>query len=223
MMAGPANFCTACGARLIEGAAFCTSCGAARATIAPKPGAPAPASRPAAAPAPVAASSVAPAFGTVAAAAGMATAVPWQTIVGDERADISALLAGAAAPARQVLQRSLRRPGLSLAATSVLDLLVAALTGGMGAVAGALPRVLAAGVTSVLSLITGSKGGALRTVTGLASLATALIQVVSLGVTLIAGVRTGASLFTLAPMVVAIGSVLTMAVKTASVALRRRT
>ena len=153
----------------------------------------------------------------------MATAVPWQTIVGDERPDIRALLSGAAVPvARQALQRSLRKPGLAMAVTTILDVAVAALTGGMGAVAGVLPRALAGGLTSVLSLITGSKGGTLRSLTGVVSLITALIQVVSLGQTLLAGLRTGTSLLTLAPMVVAILSALTMAIKTASVALRRR-
>lgn len=153
----------------------------------------------------------------------MATAVPWQTIVGDERPDIRALLSGAAVPvARQALQRSLRKPGLAMAVTTILDIVVAALTGGLSAVAGVLPRALAGGLTSLLSLITGGKGGMLRTLTGIASLVTALIQVVSLGLTLIAGLRTGTSLLTLAPMVVAILSALTMALKTASVALRRR-
>jgi len=133
------------------------------------------------------------------------------------------MLSRAAMPtARTVVQRSLKRPGLSMAATTVLDLFVAGVSGGPAALVGAIPRALGGGLTSLLSLATGSKGGALRGLTGAVSLLTALVQVVSLGWTLIGGLADGTSLLTLAPMAVATASALLMALKTASVALRRR-
>ncbi|PKQ16491.1 MAG: hypothetical protein CVT67_05000 [Actinobacteria bacterium HGW-Actinobacteria-7] len=153
----------------------------------------------------------------------MAAMLPWQTVIAGETPDLRAMLAGVAAPAaRKVVQSSLRKPGLSLAATTALDLLVAGLTGGSSAVTAAVPRAVAGGFSALMALITGSKGGALRTLTGLVSLVTALVQAVSLLVTLVGGFLGGASLLTLAPMAVATGSALIMAIKTASVALRRR-
>ena len=153
----------------------------------------------------------------------MAATLPWQTIVAGETPDLRAMLSRVAVPgARTLVQRSLKRPGLAMAVTTALDLIVAGLSGGSSALIGALPRVLAGGTTALLSLITGSKGGALRSITGVVSLGTALVQVVSLGITLIGGVRTGMPVLSLLSMAVAMASALTMALKTASVALRRR-
>jgi hypothetical protein len=153
----------------------------------------------------------------------MAASLPWQTIVAGETPDLRGMLSRVAMPgARTLVQRSLKKPGLAMAVTTVLDLIVAGLSGGGGALAGALPRVLAGGATALLSLVTGSKGGALRSVTGFVSLGTALVQAVSLVLTLVNGVRTGMPFISTLSMVVAIASALTMAVKTASVALRRR-
>jgi len=153
----------------------------------------------------------------------MAAMLPWQTIVAGETPDLRAMLASAVAPtARKVVQSSLRKPGLSLAATTALDLVVVALSGGSSAVTAAIPRILAGALTATLSLITGSKGGALRTVTGLLAVVTVLVQTGSLLVTLVGGVLGGAPLLALVPMAIATASALTMAVKTASMALRRR-
>jgi len=153
----------------------------------------------------------------------MTAVLPWQTIIAGETPDLRTMLASAAAPAaRRVLQSSLRTPGLSLAATTALDLIVAALSGGASAVSAAIPRVVAGGLTVALALMTGSKGGALRSITGVAATVTALVQMGSLLLTLIDGFRGGASLMTLAPMAVATASALTMAARTASMALRRR-
>jgi len=207
---GSALFCTRCGGRFVGSDRFCRTCGEPRRTGPSRVTEPATAQ-------PI----VSPAM--VAGIASMAAMLPWQTVIAGESPDLRAMLAGAAAPAaRKVVQSSLRKPGLSLAATTALDLLVAALSGGMSAVSAAIPRVLAGSVTALLALITGSKGGALRTITGLVALVTALVQAGSLLVALIGGFLGGASLLTLAPMAVATGSALTMAVKTASVALRRR-
>ncbi len=153
----------------------------------------------------------------------MAAVLPWQTIVAGETPDLRAMLSRVAMPgARTLAQRSLRKPGLSMAITTALDVLVAGVSGGPGALVGAIPRAVGGGLTSVLSLATGTKGGALRGLTGIVSLGTALVQVVSLGATLIGGFRDGTSILALVPMVIAMASALTMAVKTASVALRRR-
>lgn len=153
----------------------------------------------------------------------MATSLPWQTIVAGETPDLRVMLSRVAAPgAHTLVQRSLKKPGLAMAVTTALDLVVAGLSGGTGALLGALPRVLAGGATALLSLVTGSKGGTLRSVTGFVSLGTALVQVVSLGITLIGAVRTGMPALSMLSMAVAMTSALTMAMKTASVALRRR-
>ncbi|MDO9107971.1 MAG: hypothetical protein Q7U89_03155 [Coriobacteriia bacterium] len=160
---------------------------------------------------------------TVAGIASMAAMLPWQTVIAGETPDLRAMLAAAAAPAaRKMVQSSLRKPGLSLAATTALDLIVAGLTGGVSAASAAIPRVVAGAVTALMALITGSKGGALRTLTGLVALVTALVQAGSLLVGLVGGFLGGAPLLTLVPMAVATTSALTMAIKTASVALRRR-
>lgn len=223
MTEGPGAYCTSCGAALTGNDRFCTKCGSPR----PAPAA----SVPAVAPtltrqAGQAAQTARQAYGAVAqvaGVAGMAAGLPWQTIVAGETPDLRAMFSRVAVPgARTLVQRSLRKPGLAMAVTTALDLIVAGLSGGSSALVGALPRVLAGGTTALLSLVTGSKGGALRSITGFVSLGTALVQVVSLGITLIGGVRSGMPVLSMLSMAVAMASALTMAIKTASVALRRR-
>ena len=221
MAQGSVGYCTRCGTALTDKDRFCTKCGS------PRELAPAAAQTPTfAQQAGQAASTASRAYGAVtqvAGVAGMAATLPWQTIVAGETPDLRAMLSRAVVPgARTLVQRSLKKPGLAMALTVGLDLLVAGLSGGTGALVGALPRVLAGGTTALLSLITGSKGGALRSITGIVSLVTALVQVVSLGITLIGGIRSGMPALSMLSMAVAMASALTMAVKTASVALRRR-
>lgn len=220
MTQGPVEYCTRCGAPIANADRFCTGCGAPRQ-------APASPQTPTfvqhAGQAATTASRAYGAVAQVASVAGTAAAIPWQTIVAGETPDLRAMLSRVAVPgARTLVHRSLKKPGLAMAATIGLDLLVAGLSGGTGALVGALPRVLAGGVTSLLSLVTGSKGGALRSLTGVVSLVTALVQIVSLVLALVGGVRSGMPLLSLLSMAVAITSALTMAIKTASVALRRR-
>lgn len=213
------GFCTSCGTRFSGDEAFCTSCGAPRGT-AP---APAPTLTQQAGHAAQTARQAYGAVAQVAGAAGMAAGLPWQTIVAGEAPDLRSMLSRVAVPgARTLVQRSLKKPGLAMAVTTALDLIVAGLSGGTGALVGALPRVLAGGTTALLSLITGSRGGALRSITGFVSLGTALVQLGSLGITLVGGVRSGMPILSMLSMAVAMTSALTMAVKTASVALRRR-
>ncbi len=209
---GSALFCTKCGESLGSSDKFCKKCGSPRRDSVSAQAAAT--QRPAA---------VATVVASATGAASMAAGLPWQTIVAGETPDLRAMLSGAAIPAaRSVVQRSLRRPGLSMAATVALDLLVAGVSGGPAALAAAIPRALGGGTTSLLSLITGSKGGALRGLTGIVSLVTAAMQIVSLGGSLLSGLADGTPLLTLAPMAVATASALIMALKTASVALRRR-
>lgn len=225
MGTGQGEFCTSCGSAFTGSESYCTACGASRgearaasASVAPAPTLTQQAGH--------AAGTARQTYGAVtqmAGAAGMAAALPWQTIVAGETPDLRGMLSRVAMPgARTLVQRSLKKPGLAMAVTTALDLVVAGLSGGGSALVGALPRVLAGGATALLSLVTGSKGGTLRSVTGFVSLGTALVQVVSLGITLIGAVRTGMPALSMLSMAVAMTSALTMAMKTASVALRRR-
>ncbi|MEA5075654.1 MAG: hypothetical protein VB139_04830 [Coriobacteriia bacterium] len=205
------SFCTKCGTSFGGPESFCTRCGAPRERTA-SPGHAVQTARQAHG-----------AVAQVAGVAGMAAGLPWQTIVAGETPDLRAMLSRVAMPgARTLAQRSLKKPGLAMAVTTALDLVVAGLSGGTSALLGALPRVIAGGTTALLSLITGSKGGALRSITGFVSLGTALVQVVSLGLTMAGGVRSGMSVLPMLSMAVAMASALTTALKTASVALRRR-
>lgn len=207
------EYCSKCGARFDGEQRFCTKCGTARTK---PPVGPAATYTPAAS---TASGTVSRVVGATAVVAGL----PWQTIVAGQTPDLSAMLSRAVMPtAQNVVMRSLRRSGLSMAATTMLDLFVAVISGGSGALAAALPRAIGGGVTALLSLITGTKGGALRGLTGVVSLVTALVQVTSLGGTFVGGLAEGAPLLSLLPMAIATGSAFIMALKTASVAMRRR-
>lgn len=225
METGQGEFCTSCGSAFTGSESYCTHCGAPRgdAPTTPATAAPALTLTGQAGHAAQTARQVHGAVAQAAGVAGMAAALPWQTIVAGETPDLRDMLSRVAMPgARTLVQHSLKKPGLAMAVTTAFDLVVAGLSGGGSALVGALPRVLAGGTTALLSLITGSKGGALRSVTGFVSLGTALVQVISLVMTLVNGVRTGMPALSMLSMAVAIASALTMAIKTASVALRRR-
>lgn len=150
----------------------------------------------------------------------MGFALPWQTRAGAGRPDMGAFLSGAALPgAQRVVRASLKRPGIALAATTILDVAVAVITGGTSALYKALPRLVLGGATSVLSLVTGSKGGNIRKVTGIMGGVTALAQLGFAVYTLVTGVGE-LSAWLLVPQVVAMVSTLVMAVKTMLTALR---
>lgn len=233
MSDGYVGFCTKCGSRFTGNEVFCTKCGSPREhAAAPAANAPRPAAA-AAAPAPgptfvqqagQAASTASRAYGTVAQVAGIAgmgVALPWQTVVGAQQPDIRAFLSAAALPAAQTaIRASLKRPGIAMAITAVLDLVVSGITRGWGGVLGALPRLLLGGATALFSLITGSKGGPLRKLTGAIGGVTAVVQLGFTGYTLVAGVLGGTSALLLIPQLIAMLSSLTMAVKTAITALR---
>lgn len=222
MSDGYVGFCTKCGTRFDGPEVFCTKCGAPRerttASPAPAPG-----------PGLVqqagqAASTASRAYGTVARVAGIAgmgVALPWQTVVGGQQPDIRAFLAAAALPATQgAIRASLKKPGIAMAVTATLDLVVSGVTGGGGAVLAAIPRFLLGGTTALFALITGSKGGPLRKLTGAVGGVTAVVQLGFTGYTLVTGVLAGTSALLLIPQVIAMLSSLTMAVKTAVTALK---
>lgn len=148
----------------------------------------------------------------------------WQTVVGSQTPDLRAFLARAGTPlvqsaARAGLRRSVRRPGIALALTTLLDLVIVAVTG--GSLGAALPRTLSGLVSSGLAMATGHKSGALRALSGVTSLVTTLLGVVTALSALRSGLDSGASLLTLAPSAIGAASMVTMAVKTATVAFRR--
>lgn len=211
--------CTACGAMSPPNAPSCVRCGAwllqSVPAAPPPPAAPSPAA-PRAARATQALTGVARA----------ATMVPgaWQTVVGSQTPDLRAFLAQAGTPlaqgaARAALRRSVRRPGIALAVTTVLDLVIVAVTG--GSLGAALPRTLSGLVSSGLAMATGRKGGALRALSGATSLVTTLLGLVTAISALRSGLDSGTTLLTLAPSIIGTASMVTMAVKTAVVAFRR--
>ena len=108
-----------------------------------------------------------------------------------------------------------------LAFTVAIGVAVALLTGGSSALVSALPRLLIGAVASILSIVTGSRTGPLRTITGIVSAVTALVALVSLGVTLYQGIAGDEALLALLPTAIAVASSLLAAVKTTLVALRR--
>ena len=231
------RFCTRCGATLQQGQAFCTSCGASLAELSaaeaaaetafvqPAPSAPRvlKRARSAAANAGSIAGQSRSAYAVAAGAAGLAAALPWQTLHGAEQPDIQAFVTSAALPlAQQAVRRSLRGTGVALLATSALDLGVAVVTGGPAALTPALQRFAMAAVTSLSSIVTGRRSGALRVITGLLGLATMCVQLGATGWALYGGLQSGTPVMTLLPSIVAMLSTLVMALKTSIVAFRRR-
>ncbi len=146
--------------------------------------------------------------------------LPWQTVVGEQPVDVEALAVAAGMPAgRALLRRSLRRPGLALAATTVLDLVVVAVSG-TGLVASAVPRTLLGLTASGLAIATGRRAGALRRLAGFVSVATAAVQVATAAMGL-GQLPPGTGALTVASMIVATASATVMAIRTAVDALAR--
>lgn len=207
-----ARFCANCGASLAVGAHFCERCGDA-VTDAALPSAP------------VQRTGKTVQLGTATAtatkAAGIAAtaaALPWQTLVEGDPVDLDALATAAGVPvARHAIQRSLRRPGIAMAVTAVLDLFVTAVSGA-GVTGLAIPRFALGLVTAALAIASGARP-ALRRATGLVSLVTALVQVVTSGLAL-ANLPEGTGAATMATMVVASSAALVTAALIARDALR---
>ena len=144
-----------------------------------------------------------------------AAALPWQTIVSGQSVDVAGMLR-AAAPSllAKVPRPNLRRPALMMAFTVLMQIVIAALSGGA-----VNPGVLVLGIipglaTAVLGVMTGSDAGAKRKATAVMALLTAVMQLV----TVIAGLAAagGSSTFlSVLPSIVAALSGLLLAATTA--------
>lgn len=143
--------------------------------------------------------------------------IPWLTVVGNQPADVGSLLAAAS---RNAPLPSLRRSGVAVGLTAALDVLVTLQTG--GSLALAAPRLVLGALTAVLSLATGTRGGWLRTASGLLGVLTAVAQGAFLAWSLVDALRSGTPLLGLVPMLVTTAATLVAAARTAALALRRR-
>jgi hypothetical protein len=214
----PNNFCTRCGAPLRPGRAFCIKCGAPARTQ------PLAAAAPPAEAHTISAPNLAAAGGMASAAmsvAGVAGAMPWQTIATGEPFDIERFLAAGAMPAAQAAVRaSLRTPAIAMLVTSALDLAVALISGQPAALKMVGLRFGMAAVTSVFAMVAGSKAGGLRKVAGVSSMLTGLVQLGSMLYTSFSAIANPATSLMLVPSVISQLSTLVMSVKTAIVGLR---
>ena len=143
--------------------------------------------------------------------------VPWLTVVGNQPADVGSLLAAAS---RNAPLPSLRRSGVAVGLTAALDVLVTVQTG--GSLALAAPRLVLGALTAVLSLATGTRGGWLRTISGLLGMLTAVAQGAFLAWSLVDALRSGTGILGLVPTLVTTAAALVAAGRTAALALRRR-
>ena len=221
MTAQAARFCTACGTPLDESARFCTSCGSERVGVTPTEPAADTGSH-----APSASSAVRTAQ-TAAAYAGMASALPWQTVVAGQRPDIGAFLGRAGIPtatsiATRIVHRSVRKPALALLFTTLIDVIVTMISGQPAALSGLAMRFVAGSGTGFLGLLVGKRGGFGRTLVGVGSIATALLQLWNAGSILLGAFGADAGLLSLLPSLISTVSVIVVAVKTILMSFRKR-
>lgn len=222
----PSAFCMRCGAPLEEGQAFCMTCGAER----PDPGpaaAPSPSATAAgsAAPSPIAAASTfaagaGRAYGTISMMGG-AAALPWQTITTGETPDVRGLIAAGAPIAQSVVRATLRTPAVALLVTTVLDVIVALVSGQPAALRMVGVRAVLGIATSAIGMIAGDKAGPLRRIAGVASIVTGLVQTGSVIWTAVGAPLTLASMLGLLPTIISQLSSLVMLAKTAIVSLKK--
>lgn len=158
--------------------------------------------------------------------AGMAAALPWQTVVAGERPDLGAFLKQAGVPlgttvAQTVIRRSIRKPALALLFTTLLDALVTMLSGQPAALSALLLRVAMGSGTGILGMLVGKRGGFGRALVGVGSVATAALQLYNAGAMLFAGVQANAGWLSLLPSLVSTLSVIVVAIKTLAMAFRK--
>lgn len=218
-------FCGNCGAKLTEGWEFCGACGTrADATTGVPTEPPAAASAPAAGWARTA-GQVARGAGAITQAAtlgGGAVALPWQTITSGQAIDAGGLAAAAAPSLLAIAPRpNLRFPAAGIAVTVVMDVGIALLSGGAVNVPMLAFRILSGLGTSALGMIAGRGGGALRSLTGAASIVYGVVQLVSLMAAAYAAIATPVTLLTLLPSIIAVLSGLVLSVSTAIAGFRR--
>jgi hypothetical protein len=204
------SYCTACGSAVSADALFCAQCGAPRQAAPP------------ATPGAAHAFPVLPVAEQGVALAGIGVSLPWQRLTADERPSPRDWVAAGALPSAQwAAGLSLKRPGLALAAATLLDFAVAIITGGASGLYEALPRLIFGGVTAGLAVAAGSKRGRLRLTSGVLAIITALVQFAFAVNHLVAGLDAGTSGWAIASQLVVAVSTLLAASKTASVAFRR--
>lgn len=154
--------------------------------------------------------------------AAVTAGLPWQVVTGSQRPDVRSMLATAALPmAGAAVGRSLRRPGLALGFTTLMDLLIVLVMGGGGALAAAAPRVISGLVTSVLSVVTGRRRGPVRVLAALGSVVTVGLQALALAASVGAMLDSGADGLEAVPGIVAMASALAVASRTTVMALRK--
>ena len=224
-MSVPATFCMKCGEPLEHGARFCMKCGNPVVELAPAGDSSAAMPDPTAGPSRAASAAIiarrtASIGGTAASMTGMLS-LPWQTIVAGETPDISRLVSAGAPIAQRVVIASLRRPAIALLVTTLLDVFVALISPRPGSLTLVALRAAMGLGTAVLGMIVGRKSGALRQVTGAASVLTGLVQTGSVLFTTFSAAVSPAGLLGLIPTIVCQASSLVMLVKTAIVSLRR--
>ncbi len=212
-----ARFCVTCGEQFADQARFCRSCGTPRtATPTQERG-----------------DSVAATGGamrtaqTAAAYAGRAGALPWQTVVAGQAPDLGALLSHAGLPLRTnivqtVVRRSVRKPALAMLFTTLLDTLIALISGQPAAVSALVMRFVTGSGTGFLGLIVGKRAGFGRSLVGIGSGVTAALQLYSVGSMLLASLQADAGFLSMLPSLVSTVSVIVVAVKMLLMAFRRQ-
>jgi hypothetical protein len=156
------------------------------------------------------------------AAFALAGAMPWTTIRGREPLSAEQILRQAAPALASAIPRpNLRWPALSILVTLAMDVGITMLRGGPIAWPLLAMRLVTGLATSALGLVAGGKAGAARKLTGFASVAFGVVQLVSLASGALAVARTPIQLLPLLPALVAVVSGLALSVSTAVGAWRK--
>lgn|GEM_PF-6594874 len=155
-------------------------------------------------------------------AAALAGALPWTTIRGQQPLDAREMAEAAAPALLAALPRpNLRWPAVSILVTLASDVAIVLLRGGPIAWPMLALRLVTGLATSLLGLAAGAGGGLVRKLTGIASVAFGVAQLVSLLAGAWALIATPAQLLPLLLSLVAIISGLVLSVSTAVGAWRR--
>ncbi|VDN47954.1 conserved membrane protein of unknown function [Petrocella atlantisensis] len=88
--------------------------------------------------------------GQLMAAAASGLSLPWQTMIGHQLPDMKQTLTFVAPTAKKLVGSSIKRPALSLAIITIMDLVLMMLTGGISSILFAFPR-LASGIAASMS------------------------------------------------------------------------
>ncbi len=88
--------------------------------------------------------------GQLMAAAASGLSLPWQTMIGHQLPDMKQTLTFVAPTAKKLVGSSIKRPALSLAIITIMDLVLMMLTGGLSSILFAFPR-LASGIAASMS------------------------------------------------------------------------